>query len=50
MRDGGTALPRLLRAIDADGVALAAVEVRRPTLDDVFLPLTGRTLRDDVAT
>jgi ABC-2 type transport system ATP-binding protein len=28
------------------GVPLAAVEVRRPTLDDVFLSLTGRSLRD----
>jgi ABC-2 type transport system ATP-binding protein len=27
-------------------VPLAAVEVRRPTLDDVFLSLTGRSLRD----
>jgi hypothetical protein len=26
-----------------------AAEVRRPTLDDVFLTLTGRSLREDVA-
>lgn len=49
VRDGGATLPRLLRELDAAGVTLAAVEVRRPTLDDVFLSLTGRTLRDDTA-
>ena len=44
--DGGAALPGLLRELDGAGVPLAAVEVRRPTLDDVFLSLTGRSLRD----
>ncbi len=48
--DGGAALPGLLRDLDADGVDLAAVEVHRPTLDDVFLSLTGRSLRDEPAT
>jgi ABC-2 type transport system ATP-binding protein len=43
---GAAALPGLLRELDAKGVDLAAVEVRRPTLDDVFLSLTGRSLRD----
>jgi ABC-2 type transport system ATP-binding protein len=43
---GGAALPGLLRALDARGVTPEAVEVRRPTLDDVFLSLTGRSLRD----
>jgi ABC-2 type transport system ATP-binding protein len=44
--DGAAVLPALLRALDADAVALTSVEVRRPSLDDVFLGLTGRTLRD----
>jgi ABC-2 type transport system ATP-binding protein len=43
---GGAALPGLLRQLDAKGIDLSAVEVRRPTLDDVFLSLTGRSLRD----
>ena len=46
---GGAALPGLLRELDGKGVELAAVEVRRPTLDDVFLALTGRSLRDEPA-
>ena len=44
--NGGAALPGLLRTLDARGISPDAVEVRRPTLDDVFLSLTGRSLRD----
>ena len=42
--NGAAALPGLLRELDRAGVPLASVEVRRPTLDDVFLSLTGRSL------
>jgi len=41
------ALPGLLRALDAAGVGLASIALHRPTLDDVFLTLTGRSLRDE---
>jgi ABC-2 type transport system ATP-binding protein len=44
---GDVAVPPLLRALDAAGVLLHAVEVSRPSLDDVFLELTGRDLRED---
>jgi ABC-2 type transport system ATP-binding protein len=47
--EGAGNLPGLLRALDAEGVELKAAEVRRPTLDDVFLTLTGRSLREEVA-
>jgi ABC-2 type transport system ATP-binding protein len=47
VRDVGDRLPGLVRALDDAGVALAAIEVRRPTLDDVFLTVTGRSLRED---
>ena len=40
-------LPELLRALDRSGVAVASAEVARATLDDVFLHLTGRSLRED---
>src|SRR6266545_2356825 len=43
--EGGSVLPGLLRSIDGEGVELAGVEVHRPTLDDVFLTMTGRSLR-----
>jgi len=42
----GRAVPGLLRDLEASGVALESIEVARPTLDDVFLSLTGRSLRD----
>jgi ABC-2 type transport system ATP-binding protein len=42
----GKAVPGLLRDLDSAGVSLDSIEVARPTLDDVFLTLTGRTLRD----
>jgi ABC-2 type transport system ATP-binding protein len=42
----GRAVPGLLRDLDRAGIDLDAIEVHRPTLDDVFLTLTGRSLRD----
>ena len=44
--DAAAALPELLEAFAREGVTLAGIEVHRPTLDDVFLSLTGRELRD----
>jgi ABC-2 type transport system ATP-binding protein len=32
-----------LRRLDARGLAIAAIELQQPSLDDVFLALTGRT-------
>ena len=36
----------LMRALDQAGVRVAALRVARPSLDDVFLTVTGRSLRD----
>jgi ABC-2 type transport system ATP-binding protein len=38
---GASALMETLRRLDADNIALSDVALRRPTLDDVFLTLTG---------
>ncbi|NEA69496.1 ATP-binding cassette domain-containing protein [Streptomyces sp. SID13588] len=46
---GDAALPELLRVLDRQGITMTSVKVNRPTLDDVFLSLTGRCLRDDEA-
>nr|WP_246215033.1 ATP-binding cassette domain-containing protein [Modestobacter muralis] len=46
---GGAALVALVRELDAAGVAVAGIESRRPSLDDVFLGLTGRSLREESA-
>ncbi|MEO8094203.1 MAG: ATP-binding cassette domain-containing protein [Pseudolysinimonas sp.] len=45
----GRELAGLLRTLDRDKIALDSIEVRRPTLDDVFLTLTGRSLREEAA-
>jgi ABC-2 type transport system ATP-binding protein len=44
--DGGRALPVLLAELTKAGIDAIGVDVNRPTLDDVFLTLTGRSLRD----
>jgi ABC-2 type transport system ATP-binding protein len=46
---GEVAIAPLLRALDAAGLPMKSVSVSRPTLDDVFLTLTGRSLREDDA-
>ena len=40
----GVGLADVIRAMDAEGVVVDDVELRAPTLDDVFLAKTGRTL------
>ncbi|WP_328331206.1 ATP-binding cassette domain-containing protein [Kribbella sp. NBC_00382] len=44
--DGPRALPELIAAAQQYGVPVATAQVHRPTLDDVFLNLTGRSLRE----
>ena len=39
-------LPGMLEDLRAAGVPAVSIEVTRPTLDDVFLKLTGRSLRE----
>jgi ABC-2 type transport system ATP-binding protein len=46
---GDTAVAPLLRALDAANLPMRSVNVARPTLDTVFLELTGRSLREDPA-
>jgi ABC-2 type transport system ATP-binding protein len=42
LSDGVAVLPEVVRRLDAAGLALSDLAVRRPTLDDVFLTLTGQ--------
>ena len=46
VEDGAAALPHLLRLLDAEGIVLTTMSLSEPTLDDVFLRQTGRSLRD----
>lgn len=43
---GAIALPILLRALDGAGIAVTSLQVNRPSLDHVYLSLTGRSLRE----
>jgi ABC-2 type transport system ATP-binding protein len=44
---GATAIPQVLRTLDGAGIVLGSIELHRPSLDDVFLAKTGRSLRDN---
>ena len=46
----GKAVPGLLRDLHEADISLDSIEVHRPTLDDVFLALTGRSLREAAET
>ena len=47
--DGESSLPLVLRLLDAHGVAPQTLTLHRPSLDDVFLRQTGRSLREAAA-
>ncbi|MFK4731549.1 ATP-binding cassette domain-containing protein [Agromyces mediolanus] len=47
--DGARALPRHLRELAGAGLEVVTATHRSPTLDDVFLALTGRSLREESA-
>ncbi len=40
-------MPDLLRQLDAENLEAQGVTLSRPSLDDVFLKYTGRSLRED---
>jgi ABC-2 type transport system ATP-binding protein len=44
--DGPAILTEAVRRLDAEGVVLSAIALHRPTLDDVFLRLTGHSADD----
>ena len=44
---GNALLPEYLKALDSDSIRVHTAEVKRPTLDYVFLALTGRSLREN---
>lgn len=46
VEDGASAIPPVLRALDAAKLTLSSIELHRPSLDDVFLAKTGRSLRE----
>jgi ABC-2 type transport system ATP-binding protein len=47
--DGESSLPAVLRLLDGQGLAPQSLALHRPSLDDVFLRQTGRSLRETAA-
>jgi ABC-2 type transport system ATP-binding protein len=47
IKDGERMMPKLLRSLDAKGLEAQSIRLSRPSLDDVFLKYTGRSLRED---
>jgi ABC-2 type transport system ATP-binding protein len=46
---GETAVVQLLRSLDAAGLEPTSIALNKPSLDDVFLRQTGRSLREEAA-
>lgn len=46
VRDGARAMPKIFNVFKEKGIDLESVSLSQPTLDDVFLKQTGRSLRD----
>ena len=47
VRDGGAAVPDVLRSLSEINVTVTNLSMASPTLDDVFLKHTGRTIRSE---
>lgn len=47
IKGGAATLTQALRMLDAEGIEVSDVGLRRPTLDDVFLALTGHAAEED---
>ena len=46
VESGSAAIQQIMRTLDNSNIELGAFELHRPSLDDVFLAKTGRSLRD----
>ena len=47
--DGGSAIPAILKASSESGIKIDSVHMIRPSLEDVFIHYTGRTIREQEA-
>ncbi len=45
VKDGGSAIPGIMQILGSQGIEVKTISVARPSLDDVFLKYTGRTIR-----
>jgi ABC-2 type transport system ATP-binding protein len=47
IRQGESMMPELLRLLDSKNMGVQSITLSRPSIDDVFLMYTGRSLRED---
>ena len=47
VKSGAEAVPRIVETVDRNGGKIRTITLREPTLDDVFLNFTGRSIRED---
>jgi ABC-2 type transport system ATP-binding protein len=45
VKDGGAAVPAIMQILSSQGIDIKTISMSRPSLDDVFLKYTGRTIR-----
>lgn len=49
LQDADRHIPAIVTAIHQSGIGITSLSVRKPTLEDVFLHYTGRTIREEEA-
>jgi ABC-2 type transport system ATP-binding protein len=49
VKQGAEAVPEIVELVNAKGGKISSITLRQPTLDDVFLHFTGRSIREDTA-
>ncbi len=49
VKNASSAIPALLRRLDGDGIQIVSLQMRQPSLDDVFMKYTGRHIREEAA-
>ncbi len=47
VRNGETQIPKIIGIANKNGVTVDSVGLRKPTLEDIFIHLTGRTIREE---
>jgi ABC-2 type transport system ATP-binding protein len=47
--NASVAIPALLRRLEGDGVQITGLHMSQPSLDDVFMKYTGRSIREEAA-
>jgi len=45
VKDGESAIPSIMQLLSSQGIEVKTISMSRPSLDDVFLKYTGRTIR-----